>query len=197
MSGQEFLDHMLLFAKRCLPKGKNLRPSPYLGVEMSAEQELLFNPSVEDLTTREIFKDAGCDGATKKMAQRKLDSISFVNAYCCYANSELRIKRFKQAARLAASLAQIEKLTAEAEQRKKKLEADLMADVAPDALKKLRSNGMNFDAIIVKELLSIAFIYYPHQYAEIPTTGLKKLKVDKLAALYKSSYNSSDAVQID
>ena len=29
--------------------------------------------------------------ATKKMAQRKLDSVSFVNAYCCYANSELEL----------------------------------------------------------------------------------------------------------
>ena len=98
--------------------------------------------------------------ATKKMAQRKLDSVSFVNAYCCYANSELRIKRFKQAARLAASLAQIEKLTAEAEQKKKKLEANLMAGAAPDALRKQRSNGMNFDAIIVKELVSIAYCFY-------------------------------------
>ena len=50
---------------------------------------------------------------------------------------------------------QIEKLTVEAEQKKKKLEADLMAGAAPDALKKLGSNGMNFDAIIVKELLCV------------------------------------------
>ena len=195
--GQKLLDHQLLFAKRRLRKGDKLRPSAYIDAAMSAEQELLFNPSMEDLSIREILQDAGGDGAIKRMAQRKLDSVAFVNAYCCYANSELRVQRFKQAARLAASIAEIEKLTVEADQKKKQLECDLMADTAPGALQKLRSKGMDFDAITVKELLSIAFVYYPHQCKEMPTSGNKKLKVDKLSAFYKANQSNLDSVRFD
>jgi hypothetical protein len=194
--GQKLLDWMTLFAKRRLKKGEKLRPSARCGdVEMSADQALLFNPSLEDLTIREIMKDAGGDGAVKKMAQRKLDSAAFVNAYCCYANSETRIKRFEQAARLAASIAEIQKLTIEAEHTKKKLESDMMGDAAPVALARLRSKEMNFNSITVKELVSIAYIYYPHKYAEMPTSGNKQLKVDKLSALYQANKQNLDSVQ--
>ena len=77
MTGQELLDWMTMYAKRRLKKGEKLRPSARCGdVEISAGQELLFNPSLEDLTIREILRDAGGDGAIKKMAQRKLDSAA-------------------------------------------------------------------------------------------------------------------------
>ena len=159
LKGQPLLDHQILFAKRRLKKGEKLQPSAHLDVEVTVEQELLFNRPIEDLTIRKILRDAGGDGAVKKMAQRKLDSVAFVNAYCCYANSEVRIKRFKQAARLAASIAEIQRLTIGAEEEKKQLEADLMADTAPGALKKLRSKSMDFASITVKELTTIAYVY--------------------------------------
>ena len=94
-------------------------------------------------------------------------------------------------------LSTCQKLTVEAEANKKQLEADLMADTAPAALKKLRSKCMVFNSIIVKELLSIAYVYYPHQYGEMPQQGNKQAKVDKLAALYAGNKNNLDSIQLE
>jgi hypothetical protein len=59
MQGLELLDHMTLYAKRRLQTGEKLQPSSSLDVFMTSDQQLLFNPSVQDLTVREILKDAG------------------------------------------------------------------------------------------------------------------------------------------
>jgi hypothetical protein len=146
------------------------------------------------LNLREILRDAGGDGALKKMAQRKLDSVAFVNAFSCYANSELRIQRFKQAARLTSSLAEITRLTHEADLAKKDLESDLMKDIAPNALRKLRSKNMDFNAITVKELQALAYEYYNE---EVPASGNKKVKVDKLTELYTKNQGRLDQVNLD
>jgi hypothetical protein len=191
LQGVDLLNHMTLFEKRRCKGAEKLRPSPGLDIAMSADQELLFNPSAEDLTIREILRDAGGDGAVKKMAQRKLDSVAFVNAFSCYANSELRIKRFKQAARLTASLAEISKLTQEADLAKKGLESDLMKDIAPGALRKLRSKNMDFNSITVKELHALAYEYYNE---DLPAAGNKKVKADKITELYLKNQARLDQV---
>jgi hypothetical protein len=191
VKGHELLDHLIVYMKRRTKRGEKLQPTPGLDVEISADQQLLFNPSAEDLTIREILKDAGGDGAVKKMAQRKLDSAAFVNAYCCHANSDLRIQRFKQAARLAASLAEITRLTQEADAAKKELEADLLKDTAVPALRKLRSKNMDFNGVTVKELQALAYEYYNE---EIPSSGGKKLKVNKLIELYNKNKARLDSV---
>jgi len=154
---------------------------------------MLFNPSSEDLTIREILKGAGGEGATKRLAQRKLDSVCFVNAYCCYANSEVRVQRFKQAAQLAASLGEISKLSQEADASKKQSEADMFKDIAPGALTKVRLKNMDFNNLTVKELSAMAYEYY---HVTIPTSGLKKIKVvDKLEEPYKGNKNRLDQVE--
>lgn len=43
---------------------------------------MLLDPAAEHLTMREILKDSGGDGATKKLAKRKLESAGFINAFC-------------------------------------------------------------------------------------------------------------------
>ena len=47
---------------------------------MTLEQQMLLDPTPEDLTICEILKDCGVDGATKKRAKRKLDSAGFINS---------------------------------------------------------------------------------------------------------------------
>ena len=158
--------------------------------------QVLFNPSAEDLIICEILKDAGGDGATKRLAQRKLDSVCFVNAYCCYANSEERIKLFKQAAQLAASLGDISKLSQEADATKKKAEADSFKDLAPGALAKVRLKNMDFNKLTIKEMQALAYEYYHVTNVTIPSTGLKKLKVDKLEEIYKENQDRLDKVSL-
>jgi hypothetical protein len=62
--GVQLLDHMLTFAKRRLPRGERLQPSDYLNVAMTADQQMLLDPTPEDLLIRNVLSDAGGDGAT-------------------------------------------------------------------------------------------------------------------------------------
>ena len=61
--------------------GSSLKASAYLAVHMCPEQHILFDPTPEDLAIRNIPKDAVGGGATKRIAQRKLDATGGINAY--------------------------------------------------------------------------------------------------------------------
>ena len=41
---------------------------------------MLLDPTPEDLIMREILRDGSGDRATKKMAQRKLDSVGYISS---------------------------------------------------------------------------------------------------------------------
>ena len=68
--GEELLKHQLSFLKRT-SQSAVLAPSAWLDIEVSKDQQDILNPSFRDLTIREIMKDAGGLGATKKFAKRK------------------------------------------------------------------------------------------------------------------------------
>ena len=74
--GLHLLNHSLLFIKRPTPRGERVRPSADLGVATAEDQQMLLEPIPEDLIMREILRDASGNRATKKTAQRKLDSRS-------------------------------------------------------------------------------------------------------------------------
>ena len=60
-----------------------------------------------DLVVGQILKDAGGDGATKKLAQRKLNNASVITNHCGLQNHPSRIKKRLSALKLTASLAEI------------------------------------------------------------------------------------------
>ena len=74
---------------------------------MYPEQHILLDPTPEDLAIRNILKDAVGEGATKRIAQRKLDATGGINAYCCNATAPDRKRQQHDALHLAASLAEI------------------------------------------------------------------------------------------
>ena len=117
---------------------------------MTPEQHVILDPTQEDLTVREIMKDCGGDGATKKLAKRKLDSAGFINAHCCDATDPVRMKRMKAALELASSIAEINNMVNhEAKEAKKALENEFRKK-APIAISKLidqiNSTGVNATA---------------------------------------------------
>jgi hypothetical protein len=197
--GVDLLDHMLTFAKRRLPSrsGQRLQPSVYLDVAMTDDQQMLLDPTPEDLLIRNVLIDAGGDGATKKLAKRKLDSVGFVNAYSCHANSETRLKRFRQAAQLSDSLAEISQFAQAESAAKKADEADKFKCAAPAALKVLRGRHNNeIGKLKVSELRAIAYEYYNHT---IPSSGLlKPAVVEIVTKLYlEKPYRLDQVVLID
>lgn len=121
---------------------------------------MLLDPTPEDLIMREILRDASGDRATKKMAQRKLDSVGYITAHAEFASSPAKMKRMKQALELAKSLAEIARIDA-AEDKAKKDELDKeLLEVAPDAVKKWYAKGKDFSKITIKEQRAIAHKYY-------------------------------------
>jgi hypothetical protein len=116
LKGLELFEHLTTFARRRWVG--SFQPSAALNVEMTADQTKIFAPTPQDLASRELMKDAGGEGATLRLAKRKLDAIGDIKAHCCVANAPERIERIKRGMELAASLAAISR--ADNEEKKKK-----------------------------------------------------------------------------
>jgi len=135
-------------------------PPKYLDVAMTAEQKVIVAPTMADLMVGQILKDAGGDGATKKLAQRKLNNAGAITNHCGLQNHPTRIKKLLAALELTASLAEISALT-KANKTKEKWKADTMMDLAPAALVKLNGKSAGIVAKLKKnEVCAISFRFF-------------------------------------
>lgn len=163
-NGELLLQHLTKWAKRHHdPKSGPLRSSAYLDVEMTADQQVILDPSPVDLVVRELMKDAQGDGATKKLAQRKLNSTGFVSAFCGSGNGDEEIRRLRQAAQLAASLADAYRVEQEESKQKKEDEDAALEDHAPAALEKLRATGMQVQKLTVAQMRAICLVHFKRE----------------------------------
>ena len=107
------LNHMVTFNRRMNGKvGKGGRPflvpSPLVGdIEIHPDQHSILNPSADDMTVQYIMRTAGGEGATRKMAKRKLSALGGINSLCCVVNGRKELEQQKRQLELAASLAEI------------------------------------------------------------------------------------------
>ena len=136
--GTALFEHMVMFTKR-RTEGTRLAPSACLDVEMAAVQQTILDPLPQDLTCRELMKDAGGDGATTKLAKRKLDSVGYIKAHCGVANTPERIAKLYAAAQLADSIAEIGRAEKDERARQKITACGELHTLAPTAAKKLRA----------------------------------------------------------
>ena len=98
---------------------------------MTKEQAAIFAPTMQDLSVQSILKDAGGAGATKKLAQRKLNNAGAITNNCGLQNNPERVQKLLAAVQLTAYLAEISSLTkATKEQGKCKADTELI-DLAP------------------------------------------------------------------
>lgn len=130
------------------------------------------DPSPHDLTCRELINDAGGDGATLKLAKRKLDALGNFKPISFLANAPERIHRLQQAATLAASMSEIKRADADEKKRKKVAASTDLVALAPAALKKLAAKGNDVSKITVAEIRSILLVCYKTQAPE----SIKKAK---------------------
>ena len=158
LSGLALFEHMVEFRKRHSPQDE---PCPSLDVAMTADQKVIIAPTMADLVVGQILKDAGGDGATKKLAQRKLNNAGAITNHCGLQNHPSRIKKLLSALELTASLAEISALT-RANKAKDKCKADTaMMDLAPIALFTLIGKLAGIVAKLKKnELCAIAFRFF-------------------------------------
>jgi hypothetical protein len=164
LTGDALFPHMVAFRARHSAKE---RPSTFLEVEMTEEQGAILAPTIQDLSVQSILKGAGGGGATKKLAQRKLNNAGAITNHCGLENHPGRVKKLLAAAQLAASLAEISALTkATKEQGKCKADTELM-DLAPASLVKLNSEKVNGDLTkLSKEICAISFCFFVCMYKE-------------------------------
>ena len=142
LTGDALFAHIVAFRAR---HSAQERPSTFLDVEMTEEQAAILAPTIQDLSVQSILKGAGGAGATKKLAQRKLNNAGAITNHCGLQNHPERVKKLLAAAQLAASLAEISALMkATKEQGKCKADIELM-DLAPASLVKLNIEKMNGD----------------------------------------------------
>lgn len=173
MKGMALFNHMLAYGKRRVPRPtsqdrarckcrSHFRVSEWLDVEMTHDQCVICDPTPEDLTMREIMRDAGGDGAIKKLAQRKLDSSGFINSYSCEANHPRRTARLKAAQQVAASIAEIHRLNEEDKKCKQaELKDDLQASAPAGIQKVIAAQGnVNNAKLTIDHMRAIAIVHF-------------------------------------
>jgi hypothetical protein len=86
-----------------------VEPLAHLNLTISDSQhDVILKASNMDLTMRELMKDAGGQGATLKIAKRKLNSLATMQLHSCMANDETQLQVLKNKYELAASLTEID-----------------------------------------------------------------------------------------
>jgi hypothetical protein len=176
LKGNDLLKHMLLFKKRTTPTDAIFEPEGRLGLEISDAQKKIIAPTEQDLTCRELMKDAGGDGATLKLAKRKLDSLGDIKAHCGLANNPERMHKLQRAATLASSISHIKRSEA-ANNKQKKAEATVaLHRVAPTALKKLKAKGGDVSKLTVSEIDALL----AHYFAAAMPKGVKPVHIKAL-----------------
>ena len=194
-TGLPLFEHVVDFGRR---NSTQKLPSAYLGVEVSKDQVEILVPSEKDLLIGAIIKDAGGEGATKKLAKRKLNNTGAITNHCGVQNNPARLKKLKDALELTSSLAEISALSkANKDKDKRKTDTELM-DSAPAALQKLNRLNGDVAKITKKEICAISFRFFGRMYKEVdakPTlmAGLTGLIAEQPDVLLEAAASSAVA----
>ena len=167
LKGGELFDHMVRFRTQ---HEAELQVPSFID-DLTQDQQVVIKPTLQDLTVRSILRDAGGSGASKKLAQRKLNNSGAITNHCGLQNQPERIKKLKDALELTASLAEI---SAGAKQEKTKLKAketSCLLGSADAAMQKFLSNGKDLGKLCKTEICAISFRYFGVQLKESVTKG--------------------------
>ena len=104
LAGDALFAHMVAFRAR---KSSQAEPYTHLVIDVSPEQKIILAPTIHDLSVQSILKDAGGSGATKKLAQRKLNNAGAITNHCGLQDHPARVQKLFAALELTALLAEI------------------------------------------------------------------------------------------
>lgn len=149
LTGEDLFDHMVTHRNRTV----GAEPTEALGLMIGDRQMECINPSEDDLRKGRLIADAGGQGATMKIAKRKLDSLAYVRGRCGNMLHPDRMKRVRNQLKLAESMASIHRMEAEEAATKKQHEEGELRKLAPEAatmIEKVR-NGVLDQSDAVKD----------------------------------------------
>ena len=175
LKGKHLFEHMVRFRAH---HADSLAPS-FID-DLTADQKAIISPTQQDLTVRSILRDAGGSGATKKLAQRKLNNSGAITSHCGLQNQPERIKKLKDALELTASLAEISAGAKKEKAKVKAKETSGLLQSAAAALQKFVSKGNDLDKLTKKDICAISFRYFGVKLKEV---GSKPTLVTSLQEL--------------
>merc|ERR1712147_318688 len=129
----------------------------------------------------ELLKHAGGDGATMKLAKRKLDATGN------FANAPDRIARLVQKAQLASSIAEIKRVDDEDKKKKVSAASELVSH-APAAAQKFYDKGEVVSKLYINDIRALLVSAFK---IETPSTISKGDAAIKLEAAFEAE---SDAL---
>lgn len=184
LHGTELFEHMIRRAARDKRKGESHIPRAWYDVHMTRFQRDMLNPTPEDLALGEIMRAAGGDGATKKEAQRRLDSWGCVQAHSQFANDPSRLAKMKRQLQMAASLAEITRITQNEKAAAATSKEQQLLHAAPGAAQKLKSlNASDLGRLTKLEICAVARVHYGAQLcSSAPKGGLVRQLADLISA---------------
>jgi hypothetical protein len=138
-------------------------PNSYLDIKIKPSNiEVLKYMNAPDLSKRAIMKDCAGNGATLNLTARKLNQTGYVQRHCGLVNTEVKVRKLKNALQLSQYMATITngQCSERAQQRvEKQIE---YCTLAPVALEKLKGKNGELNKITKNEILSIIYFYFPH-----------------------------------
>lgn len=160
MNPMDKFDHLVKLARRSTSKTVGMKPSTYLDIEYTAEQQKLLDPSPQDFMMHEIMEQAHGSGAKQALAKRKLDALGNVRGASGFANDEARLKRLRSQLQLAESLATIANAAAHEKAAARAQQTSDLVSLAPAAIAKLKEKKEDMSKLTKNEIRAIAFVHF-------------------------------------
>jgi hypothetical protein len=191
---QMLFEHMVRFRNRFITNDEEVNVSSYLDVEVSDHQKKkrLLRPIAEDYLVGTLMREAKL-GDGQFGVRRKLDNIGYVQSASGIQNDPKRIQQLRDRATLAASIEEVNTRRRHAADDKARVALDKLRAAAPMALAKLRKNQMVVDTLTIKELKSIALVYFRR---DKDVNGNKAAVVAILTTLITNSPHVLGAIQL-
>jgi hypothetical protein len=163
MKGQKLLDHML-FQRQLSFKTKETHlhmPNSYLDIVIKPSNiEVLMYMTAPDLSKISTMKDCAGNGETLNLAARKLNQTGYVQRHCGLVNTEVKVRKLKNALQLSQFMATLT-IGQSSERSQQRVEKQLeYRTLAPVALEKLKGENGELNKITNNEILSIMYFYF-------------------------------------
>lgn len=179
-TGLDLFAHMIKMRNRnwAAPARKYNWSVDSVGVDISAEQRSIVQPTQDELMEGSILKEIGTTKASRRMARRRLNTLGEVNAHSVWANAPDRLERMQNTLDLAVTLGDMQQARAASKATAAAEKEQVLRSHHPGALQKLGEVGLKSAAsLTVKQMVAILLLDFD---VSIPTNAKKAVVVERL-----------------
>ena len=133
---------------------------------MTSDQMAVIRPTTHDLTVGTILHRVGNTASTVRIAQRQLNNLGEINAYCTRTNDVGRLKKLKNVLELAATIGRVKERSATAKKAKPEAaDDDLRAKGQSGLAKLVKANTVDpaVAGLYADEIRGVALVHVHHR----------------------------------